>query len=76
MTDFRERMQKLFGQPTFLGERIDKKLNPSALPVSGGREQDRFANAAQVTTYPTRTVTTVFPKGVQQGNPTKFKDEC
>jgi hypothetical protein len=71
MPDDRERMKQVFG-PTILGDmgrRVQDKLRPSALPASGGREQDRFPPGSQTTTVQ-KTTTTIYPKGLQlSGNP-------
>ena len=73
MADFRERMNKLFSQPTFLAQRVQDKLKPSALPASGGRIQDRFSPTAQTTTYQ-RTTTTIYKSGLQAGGQVRRGD--
>ena len=51
-------------------ERIRNFLRPTFLGGASQRPQDQFPNGGQTTTYPTRTVQTVYPKGMQiSGNP-------
>jgi hypothetical protein len=71
--DFRERMQKLFGQPTFLGQRVQDRLKGSG-PTGSGRIQDRWKPDVVTETQPTRTKTSIFFAGTQQGNPTRSRD--
>ena len=72
-SDFRKRLNRLFGQPTFLGDRVQDRLKGSGLPQSGGRQQDRWKADVAVETNPTRCITKVYRAGVQQGNPTPWK---
>jgi hypothetical protein len=51
-------------------ERVRSFLRPTFLGGVSQKPQDSFPNGGQTTTYPTRTVQTVYPKGMQiSGNP-------
>jgi hypothetical protein len=50
--------------------RVAGFLRPTFLGGASQKPQDSFLNGGQVTTYPNRTVQTIYPKGLQiSGNP-------